>query len=98
MGVVMSQSSTVTSKVLALLLLAITSSACGRVALTPQLHQEGELRAFVIGVASKSSARAADESELDGPSGSRLVRPSTDDSSIAEARATRSGWAASEAR
>jgi len=94
----MSKSST-RFTILAGLLSSLTCTACGRVALTPRLQQEGEYRAFVIGINSRPSARAVDESELDGFSGSRLVRSATvDDSSIQDARATRSGWAASDVR
>ena len=76
------------------LLLSLPCTACGRVALTPQLQQDRELRTFVVGVESRASAGGANESELDGSSSGRLVRRPMDDSSIQEARAMRSGWAA----
>jgi hypothetical protein len=98
MAVAMSKVSRVIYEILTLLLLSIMSTACGRVALTPQLRQDSELRTFVIGMRNVAPARAADESELDGPAGTRLVRRPADDSSIEDARATRSGWAASEGR
>jgi hypothetical protein len=80
------------------LLLSITCAACGRAAVTPQLRQYGELRTAVRDMTDPGSRQVQDGSQFEDPAGARVLRQSAQDSSLSEARAARSGWAAADAR
>ena len=84
--------------VLAGLLLSITCGACGRAAVTPQPRQDAELRATVLDVTDRASNRDTDGTRFEDPADARILRRTADDSSLEQARAARSGWAASGAR
>lgn len=80
------------------LLLSITCAACGRAALTPPMRQDSEPRPFVLDAMNRVSQHGTSGPALDDLAGARALRRLTDDAGLQDARATRSGWAASDAR
>jgi DNA-binding IclR family transcriptional regulator len=83
--------------VLAGLLLSITCAACGRAALPSQPRPDVERRIFALDETHRATEHATDDAAFDAAA-ERTLRRMPDDSGLQDARAMRSGWAASDAR
>jgi len=79
------------------ILLTISCAACGGAAMTPQLRRDAELRTIILDETPRAWMHDTN-SFFEDPASARALRLVTDDAGLQDTRATRSGWAASDAR